>query len=147
MKPLNALLLSTALTVASHAHSQADLASLPAGLLGGILPGVLDLTNQALPLVNGLLSNDLVGGLVGDLVLPLTSNLLDPVLGGTLLGLDSSLPLVNGLISNDLVNGLVGSVVFPLTSGLLDPVLNGVLPIVNTAVIPLVGGVVSGGVL
>ncbi|MBQ0760353.1 MAG: hypothetical protein KBT72_11905 [Zhongshania sp.] len=145
MKTLNAVILSTALSIASHAHAQTGLMSLPSELLGGILPGVLDLTNQSLPLVNGLLSNELVGGLVGDVVLPLTSDLLGPVLNGALPGLNSSLPMVDGLLSNQLLSSLV-----PLTSDLLGPVLNSALPAVLQTVdvvIPLVDGVMAGGIL
>lgn len=146
MKSLNVLLLSTALMVTSQAHSQVSLTSIPAELLGGLLPSVLDLTNQALPLVNGLVSNELVDGLVGDLVLPLTSGLLGPVLTGALPGLNSLLPLVDDVLSNQLVAGIL-----PITSDILGPVINDLLPValqtVDVVVIPLLDGVIAGGII
>ncbi|POP53285.1 hypothetical protein [Zhongshania marina] len=137
MKPLNALLLSTALTVASHAHSQADLTSIPAGLLGGILPSVLDLTNQSLPLVNDLLSNELIGGLV-----PLTSDLLGPILAG---GLPLTLEVLDGVLP--LLDGLTASGIPLPTADLLGPLLPTVLETTNVVVIPLLNGVIAGGII
>lgn len=137
MKTLNAVILSTALSIASHAQAQTELMSLPSELLGGILPSVLDLTNQSLPMVNGLLSNDLIGGLT-----PLTSDLLASVLSGglpvTLEALDVVLPLVDGLTASGI----------PLpTAELLGGLTPMVIDLANTVVIPLVGGVAVIGIL
>ena len=159
MKPLKVILLGAAISFASQAHSQAELTgllatvplgslslsptggagltALPSGLLGGIVPSILDLTNQALPLVSGLLSNDLVGGLT-----PLTSDLLGSLLSGalplTLQTVDVVLPLVDGLTASGI----------PLpTASLLGGLTPVVLDLTNTAVIPLLGGVVAGGII
>lgn len=137
MKTLNAVILSTALSIASHAQAQTGLISIPSELLGGILPSVLDLTNQSLPMVNGLLSNDLIGGLT-----PLTSDLLASVLSGglpvTLEALDVVLPLVDGLTASGI----------PLpTAELLGGLTPMVIDLANTVVIPLVGGVAVIGIL
>ena len=137
MKTLNAVILSTALSIASHAQAQTGLISIPSELLGGILPSVLDLTNQSLPMVNGLLSNDLIGGLT-----PLTSDLLGSVLSGglpvTLEALDVVLPLVDGLTASGI----------PLpTAELLGGLTPMVIDLANTVVIPLVGGVAVIGIL
>ena len=137
MKILNAVILSTTLSIASHAQAQTELMSLPSGLLGGILPGVLDLTNQSLPMVNGLLSNELISGLT-----PLTSDLLGSVLSSglpvTLEALDVVLPLVDGLTAS--------GIPLPMAD-LLGGLTPMVIDLANSVVIPLVGGVAVIGIL
>lgn len=124
MKPLNIILLSTVLSVASHAHSQVG----SAGLLGGLLPQVTGIASQTiLPVVSSLTAgNELIGG-----VAALSSDALNTTLNNVLplpvQGLDVLIPLVDELTLDGTALQLGG----------LTPVL---LDLTNAAVIPLLGG-------
>ena len=130
MKHLKIILLSTALSVASHAHSQAQ----SAGLLGGLLPQVTGIASQTvLPVVNGLIGdNELIGGIAAQVSDTLNTT-LNTVLPFPVQALDVVIPLVDELTGDGEALQLGG----------LTPVL---LDITNAAVIPLLGGSMEGEV-
>ncbi len=130
MKPLNIILLCTALSVTSHAHSQMG----SAGILGGLLSSGTGLASQsALPVVSSLLaSNELVGSLTG-----LSSELLNTTLNTALPfpvdGLDVVITAIDGLTASGTALELGG----------LTPLL---LNITDMAAIPLIGGATEGAI-
>jgi hypothetical protein len=130
MKRLKIIVLSTALSVASHAHSQAQ----SAGLLGGLLPQITGIASQTvLPVVNGLIGdNELIGGIAAQVSDTLNTT-LNTVLPFPVQALDVVIPLIDELTSDGEALQLGGQV----------PML---LDITNSAVIPLLGGPTKGEV-
>tara|TARA_R110001592_G_scaffold6045_8_gene32815 strand:+ start:2038 stop:2580 length:543 start_codon:yes stop_codon:yes gene_type:complete len=110
-------------------------------VVGEVLPQVLGLVDQTvLPLVNGLLGdNQLLGGLT-----TVTSDLLGPVVSSVLPTaiqvVDQVVPVLDGLTASASVSSLP-------TGDLLGGILPVVLDLTNSTIIPLLDGVLAGGII
>ncbi|WP_269619733.1 hypothetical protein [Zhongshania sp. BJYM1] len=130
MNPLKIILISTALSIASTAHSQVG----SEGLVGGLLPSVTGIASQSLlPVVSGLSAENELIGSVASMASDLLNTTLNTALPLPVQGLDVLITAVDGLTDNGATLQLGG----------LTPVI---LNLTETASIPLIGGAVEGGI-
>ena len=130
MKPLNIILISAMLSIASNAHSQAG----STGLVGSLLPSVTDLASQSLlPVISSLSADNELIGSVTAMASDVLNTTLNTALPSPVQGLDVIITTFDGLTGDGQALQLGG----------LTPVI---LNFAETASIPLLGGAVEGGI-
>ena len=130
MKPLNIILISAMLSIASNVHSQAG----STGLVGSLLPSVTGLASQSLlPVISSLSADNELIGSVTAMASDVLNTSLNTALPFPVQGLDVIITTFDGLTGDGQALQLGG----------LTPVI---LNFAETASIPLLGGAVEGGI-
>jgi len=106
-----------------------------ATLLGGVTPVALDLVNSALPIVNGLVANDLVGGGVLPVLTGLTSTVGGMALPLVIETANTAVPMLDPIVGSGALSGGI-----PIVSDLAGGLLPVAIDLLNTAS-PILGNV------